>query len=107
MSSAVAAFFYATPWCLSDAVGVDDLVDHHGPGFNAFRNPSSPADVFRPHAGGQTKDAVIRELDGFVVSFESHHRQHGAKSFIPHDSHVVIDVREHGGFVKQAVEIRS
>ena len=53
---------------------------------------SSPGDVFGPDAGGQTKDAVVRKLDCFVVGLESHDRQHWTKRFVAHDRHSVIDV---------------
>ena len=93
MGPAVAAVFDATPRCLRDAMRVHHLIDHHCSSFNAFGQRAAAGDVLCPNACGQTIDAVVGELDGFVVGSKGHHRQHRTKSFIAHYCHTVIDIR--------------
>src|SRR6266540_5774861 len=106
VSSAVAALFDSTPGSLRDAVGVNDFIDHHRAGFNLFRNSTYSCDIFCPDAGSQTIDAVICQLDSFGFRFECHDRKHRTKSLLAHYCHIVIDIREHGGFVEETIRLR-
>ncbi len=55
-------------------------------------------DVFRPQAGGETVDRVVRELHALLEIVEREHREHGPEDLFARDRHVRLHAVEHGGF---------
>ena len=92
MRSAKAAVLHATPRRLRNGGCIKHLVDGDGSRLDSLGQSSSARDVFSPNTGGQSIHTVVCEPYCFRFRFERHHRQHGAKRFLAHHFHVVIDI---------------
>src|SRR3982751_2207103 len=106
VGAATAAVLEAAPRRLPDTVGVKDLVDTYGAGFNAFCHTLTFFEVAGPHACRQSKFRIVCKIDRFLFRSEGRNREGRAESFFLHCAHLVGGAGDNSRFEKETFEIR-
>src|SRR5579862_9592206 len=75
-------------------------VDPYRAGIERLGHPMCSAKIPRPHPGGKTVFAVVRNLDGFLFVAEADHGEDRPEKLVAGNVHVVGHVVQDRGFVK-------